>query len=169
MSLLVSLYGPHEHHELSQRVICEQHPTGFCRICYTLFNQIRTFYIHAVFFRGCRLKKQSLHVQNPCQILIKLLAKCSTSPTSMVDGSRWAFPCPVRDQKKNIIKQLDVGVSPPAFSFTLIVTLTSWPLTMTLFTFDLLTHQCTLIMTLTFDPALWPWPLVTIDLAPFDL
>ena len=42
------------------------------------------------------------------------------------------------------IKQLDVGMSPPAFHFTL-------------------------ILTLTFNPALWPWPLVTFDLDPFDL
>ncbi len=49
--------------------------------------------------------------------------------------------CPIRR-----IKQLDIGVSPPAFSFTLIVTLSFdpdldllWPLTLTLFTFHLFT------------------------------
>ncbi len=48
-----------------------------------------------------------------------------------------------------LIKQLDVGASPPAFSFTLIVTLTFdpdllWPLTLTPLTIDLLQNLVTL-------------------------
>ncbi len=91
----------------------------------------------------------------PIQVLICRLWAISGSRTShgnTMDTQTWH--CVTTDTaviwylfgKKTcfIIKQLDVGMSPPAFSFPLIVTLT-------------------------FDPDLWPWPLVTFDLDPLHL